>query len=94
MKRMIAQLEHLAEVYLVQNGESILVDQFFGLTRALDLNADRMTVELTYVKQSVENAVKKEGIVISEGQERLDLDFSEPLGRLVSQAKNSKLIAK
>lgn len=91
---MIAQLEHLADVYLVQNGESILVDQFFGLTRALDLNADRMTVELTFIKQTVENAVKKEGISISEGQERLDMDFSEPLGRLVSQAKNSKLIAK
>lgn len=87
-------MEHLADVYLVQNGESILVDQFFGLTRALDLNADRMTVELTFIKQTVENAVKKEGISISEGQERLDMDFSEPLGRLVSQAKNSKLIAK
>ncbi|KAL1934362.1 hypothetical protein VTP01DRAFT_6544 [Rhizomucor pusillus] len=94
LQRMIAQLEHLADVYLVQNGESILVDQFFGLTRALDLNADRMTVELTFIKQTVENAVKKEGISISEGQERLDMDFSEPLGRLVSQAKNSKLIAK
>lgn len=91
---MIAQLEHLTEVYLVQNGESILVDQFFGLTRALDLNADRMAVELTFVKQAVDNAVRKEGISITEGEERLDFDYLEPLGRLVSQAKNSKIMAK
>lgn len=94
LQRMIAQLEHLTEVYLVQNGESILVDQFFGLTRALDLNADRMAVELTFVKQAVDNAVRKEGISITEGEERLDFDYLEPLGRLVSQAKNSKIMAK
>lgn len=94
INRMIAQLEHLTEVYLVQNGESILVDQFFGLTRALDLNADRMAVELTFVKQAVDNAVRKEGISITEGEERLDFDYLEPLGRLVSQAKNSKIMAK
>ena len=92
--RMIAQLEHLTEVYLVQNGETILADQFFGLTRALDLNADRMTVELTFVKQTVENAVRKEGISITEGEERLDYDYIEPLGRLISHAKNSKILAK
>ncbi|KAI9490051.1 dynein associated protein [Zychaea mexicana] len=94
LQRMIAQLEHLTEVYLVQNGESILADQFFGLTRALDLNADRMTVELTFVKQIVENAIKKEGISITEGEERLDYDYIEPLGRLISHAKNSKILAK
>lgn len=93
LQRMMAQLEHLTEVYLVQNGETILVDQFFGLTRALDFNADRMTVELTYIKQAVQNAVK-ENIVITEGQERLDMDYYEPLKRLVSDAKNSKVMAK
>ncbi|ORZ03356.1 dynein associated protein-domain-containing protein [Syncephalastrum racemosum] len=93
LQRMMAQLEHLTEVYLVQNGETILVDQFFGLTRALDFNADRMTVELTYIKQAVQNAVK-ENIVVTEGQERLDMDYYEPLKRLVSDAKNSKIMAK
>lgn len=91
---MIAQLEHLTEIYLVQHGETILADQFFGLTRALDLNADRMTVELTFMKQVVENAVNKENIGIVEGQERLEYDYVEPLTRLVSHAKNSKIQAK
>lgn len=58
---MIAQLEHLADIYLVPNESSNHVDQFFGLTRALDFNADRMTVEFTFVRQAVDNAAKKDG---------------------------------
>ncbi|KAF7727233.1 hypothetical protein EC973_007846 [Apophysomyces ossiformis] len=94
LQRMIAQLEHLTEVYLVQNGENNHADQFFGLTRALDLNADRMIVELTFVRQTVENAAKNEDINITEGLERLDYDYLEPLSRLVVQAKSSKIMAK
>ncbi|CAO3607813.1 unnamed protein product [Mucor hiemalis] len=93
LQRIIAQLEHLSEIHLVQS-EANHVDQFFGLTRALDLNADRMTVELTYVKQAVDNATYNENINITEGRERLDYDYLEPLGRLIVQAKNSKILAK
>lgn len=93
LQRIIAQLEHLSEIHLVQS-EANHVDQFFGLTRALDLNADRMTVELTYVKQAVDNATYNENITITEGRERLDYDYLEPLGRLIVQAKNSKILAK
>lgn len=63
LQRMIAQLEHLSEIHLVQS-EANHVDQFFGLTRALDLNADRMIVELTYVKQAVQRAAKDESTSI------------------------------
>ncbi|GAN11005.1 dynactin [Mucor ambiguus] len=93
LQRMIAQLEHLSEIHLVQS-EANHVDQFFGLTRALDLNADRMTVELTYVKQAVDHAAQSDNINIIEGRERLDYDYLEPLGRLIVQAKNSKILAK
>lgn len=61
LQRMIAQLEHLSDIHLSQN-EANHVDQFFGLTRALDLNADRMTVELTFVRQIVSNASQSEGM--------------------------------
>ncbi|KAI8375957.1 dynein associated protein-domain-containing protein [Radiomyces spectabilis] len=94
LQRIIAQLEHLTEVYLVQNGENNHADQFFGLTRALDLNADRMIVELTFVKQAAENACRNEGVVVIEGLDRLDFDYLEPLGRLIVQSKGSKIIAK
>ncbi|KAI8092701.1 dynein associated protein-domain-containing protein [Halteromyces radiatus] len=94
LQRMIAQLEHLTEVYLVPNGPSNHVDQFFGLTRALDFNADRMAVEFTFVRQAVENAARKDGIKITEGYERLDYDYLEPLSRLVVQSKNSKMMAR
>ncbi|RCH96124.1 hypothetical protein CU098_003948, partial [Rhizopus stolonifer] len=93
LQRMIAQLEHLSEIHLIQNEESH-VDLFFGLTRALDLNADRLTVELTFVKQAVDNAARKENINVIEGLNSLDFDYLEPLGRLIVQAKNSKILAK
>ncbi|KAI8329056.1 dynein associated protein-domain-containing protein [Chlamydoabsidia padenii] len=94
LQRMIAQLEHLTEVYLVPNESSNHVDQFFGLTRALDFNADRMTVEFTFVRQAVENAAKNDGIKIAEGIERLEYDYLEPLSRLIVQSKNSKIMAR
>ncbi|ORZ19319.1 dynein associated protein-domain-containing protein [Absidia repens] len=94
LQRMIAQLEHLTEVYLVPTGPSNHVDQFFGLTRALDFNADRMTVEFTFVRQAVENAAKNDGIKITEGLERFDYDYLEPLSRLIVQSKNSKIMAR
>ncbi|CEG82120.1 Putative Dynactin 1 [Rhizopus microsporus] len=93
LQRMIAQLEHLSEIHLIES-ENNHADQFFGLTRALDLNADRMTVELTFLKQIVENAARKENITIVEGLEKLDYDYLEPLNRLIVQAKNSKILAK
>ncbi|KAG1147474.1 hypothetical protein G6F37_004057 [Rhizopus arrhizus] len=93
LQRMIAQLEHLSEIHLIQNEENN-VDQFFGLTRALDLNADRLTVELTFVRQALDNAARKENITIIEGLNKLDFDYLEPLGRLIVQAKNSKILAK
>lgn len=64
LHRVIAHLEHLAEVHLSQPNEATEagnVEVFFGLTRALDMNADKMVVELTYVKQTVANAVRGEG---------------------------------
>ncbi|RCI05266.1 hypothetical protein CU098_009430 [Rhizopus stolonifer] len=93
LQRMIAQLEHLSDIYLVQS-EANHVDQFFGLTRALDLNADRMIVELTFVKQAVTNAARNETIPIVEGLNQLDFEYLEPLTRLIVQAKNSKILAK
>lgn len=93
LQRVIAQVEHLAENHLQQQ-ERNNADQFFGLTKALDLNADRMIVILTYAKQSLDNAARVEGMVITEGVEQMDQDYNEPLGRLIAQAKNSKIIAK
>ncbi|CAO0794338.1 unnamed protein product [Mucor circinelloides] len=93
LQRVIAQVEHLAESHLQQQ-ERNNADQFFGLTKALDLNADRMIVILTYAKQSLDNAARVEGMVITEGIEQMDQDYNEPLGRLIAQAKNSKITAK
>ena len=94
LQRVIAQIEHLAETHLSQQQEKNNADQFFGLTKALDLNSDRMIVILTFAKQSLNNAVRTEGLVLTQGVEEMDQDYLEPLGRLIAQAKNSKIIAK
>ncbi|KAI8061430.1 dynein associated protein-domain-containing protein [Gongronella butleri] len=94
LQRIIAQLEHLSEIYLVPNTASNHADQFFGLTRALDFNADKMIVEFTFVRQLVAKAAHEEGVNVAEGLDRLDYDYLEPLSRLIVQAKSSKIIAK
>ncbi|KAI9493077.1 dynein associated protein-domain-containing protein [Zychaea mexicana] len=94
LQRIIAHLEHLAEVYLVQSSDTGNADLFFSLTRAFDMNSDKMMVELTFVKQIVYNANKAEAMTIIEGPERLDYDYMEPLGRLVTETKNCKMVAR
>jgi dynactin 1 len=94
LQRVISQVEHLAESHLQQQHEKNNADQFFGITKALDLNADRMIVILTFARQSLNNAIRNEGLVIKEGTEQMDQDYLEPLGRLIAQAKNSKIISK
>lgn len=54
-------MEHLAEIYLVQSSDTGNADLFFSLTRAFDMNSDKMMVELTFVKQIVYNASKTGG---------------------------------
>ncbi|ORX48475.1 hypothetical protein DM01DRAFT_255950 [Hesseltinella vesiculosa] len=94
LQRMISQFEHLVDAFLVQYGESNHADQFFALTRSLDFNADRMVVEFTYLQQVVHNAVQTEDFQIEEGSVSLDVDYLEPLGRLIVSAKNCKITAK
>lgn len=93
IQRIISQVEHASEVYLDQYDKNN-ADQFFGFTRSLDLNADRMIVMLTFSKQILNNAVRSDGISILEGVEIMDQNYLEPLGRLIAQAKHTKIIAK
>ncbi|KAI8993123.1 dynein associated protein-domain-containing protein [Pilobolus umbonatus] len=93
LQRVISQVEHLAESHLNQV-EKNNADIFFGLTKGLDLNADRMIVILTFMKQSLNNAVREEGLILEEGMGLMDQNYVEPLNRLIAQAKNSKIIAK
>ncbi|KAI7878238.1 hypothetical protein K492DRAFT_133006 [Lichtheimia hyalospora FSU 10163] len=94
LQRIIAHVEHLAELHLTKSTEADNADLFYGLTRALDMNADKMMVELTFVKQLVYNATSSEGINITEGTMQMDYEYIEPLGRLVSETKNCKMISK
>lgn len=53
--RMIAQLEHLSEVYLVP-AETSSSDYFLGMTRAIDHNTDAILVGATYMKQLMQSS--------------------------------------
>jgi dynactin 1 len=93
IQRVISQVEHTSEIYL-DDYDKNNADQFFGFTKGLDLNADRMIVILTFSKQVLNNAVRNDGVSLLEGMEMLDMDYLEPLGRLIVLAKNSKITAK
>ncbi|KAI9273593.1 dynein associated protein-domain-containing protein [Sporodiniella umbellata] len=92
IQRVIAQVEHLVESDM--NHEKNNEDQFFGLTKSLDLNADRMVVIFTFARQLLENSVRRDGLHIEEGVGQMEQDYIEPLTRLISQAKNTKIITK
>ncbi|KAI9303761.1 dynein associated protein-domain-containing protein [Cunninghamella echinulata] len=94
LQRIISQLEHLIDAYIGQYGETNNADQFFALTRALDFNSDRMLVEFTYLQQLIGNATSTDEIQVMEGRLSLDVEYLEPLVRLIVQAKNSKITAK
>lgn len=92
IQRVISQVEHLVESNLHQEKNS--ADQFFGLTKSLDLNADRMIVIFTFARQLLDNSVIRDGLQVDEGLGQMEQDYMEPLGRLITQAKNSKIITK
>ncbi|RCI04140.1 hypothetical protein CU098_003200 [Rhizopus stolonifer] len=92
LQRIISQVEHLVENNLGQEKNN--ADQFFGLTKALDLNADRMIVIFTFARQLLNNSVRNDGLTVDEGVGEMEQNYMEPLGRLITQAKNSKIIAK
>jgi hypothetical protein len=49
---------------------------------------------LLYFPKYVTDLCNGIDINITEGRERLDYDYLEPLGRLIVQAKNSKILSK
>lgn len=91
IQRMIAQLEHLSEVYLPQ-ADTASSEYFFGLTRALDHNTDTILVSTNYLKQLMQssNASDEDGFIILEGWEKLEYDFVEPITRLTTHGRASK----
>ena len=58
--RSIAQLEHLAEIYL-SNTKIDEADKLYAYSRGLDLNADTIAVSLGHLKQTAALACKDEG---------------------------------
>lgn len=93
IQRISSQVEHISETYLEEYDKSY-ADQFFGYAKALDLNADRMIVISTFAKQKITHAVRNDGVAVVESVETMEQNYLEPLGRLITQAKNSKIIAK
>lgn len=91
IQRMIAQLEHLSEVYLTPS-DTASAEYFFGLTRALDHNTDTIIVSVNYLKQLMQsaNASEEDGFTVSEGWEKLEYDFIEPITRLSTHGRTSK----
>ncbi|CAG8532048.1 11587_t:CDS:10 [Diversispora eburnea] len=93
VQRSIAQLEHLAEIYL-SNSKVDEADRFYAFSRSLDFNADTIAVTLGHAKQAVALACKDEEINVADDAERFNAEFFQPLQGLVSTARSSKVIAR
>lgn len=94
VQRMIAQLEHLSEVYLVP-AETSSSDYFLGMTRAIDHNTDAILVGATYMKQLMQSSSNDgEEVTVAEGRERLDYELLEPISRLTGNARTTKTAIK
>ncbi|RHZ46581.1 hypothetical protein Glove_613g13 [Diversispora epigaea] len=93
IQRSIAQLEHLAEIYL-SNSKVDEPDRFYAYSRTLDFNADTIAVTLGHAKQAVALACKDEEINVADDAERFNAEFFQPLQSLVSTARSSKVIAR
>ncbi|EXX79593.1 Nip100p [Rhizophagus irregularis DAOM 197198w] len=93
IQRSIAQLEHLAEIYL-SNTKIDEADKLYAYSRGLDLNADTIAVSLGHLKQAVALACKDEEINVTEEIDKFNSDFFLPLQSLVSQSRSSKVMAR
>ncbi|KAF9970328.1 hypothetical protein BGZ73_006963 [Actinomortierella ambigua] len=86
LKRAISQLDHLAETYLT--GTKLdLADRYNGTARAVDLNLDRMVVNLSTVSTML--AQREDGFRVVETDE-LQYQLTHSLTALVTQAKSGK----
>ncbi|CAG8527533.1 5155_t:CDS:10, partial [Dentiscutata heterogama] len=93
VQRSIAQLEHLAEIYL-SNTKLDEADKHYSCARALDFNSDTIAVTLGHLKQAVATACKDEEIIVSDSSEEFHSEFFQPLQALVTQSRNSKVMVR
>ncbi|CAH1756065.1 15759_t:CDS:10 [Entrophospora sp. SA101] len=91
VQRSIAQLEHLAEIYLL-NTKHDDPDKFYAYGHALEMNADTIAVTLGHLKQAVVIACKDEEIQVADSFESFNDEFFQPLQSIVSQARSSKVM--
>ncbi|KAG9306594.1 hypothetical protein G9A89_004791 [Geosiphon pyriformis] len=92
LQRSIAQLEHLAEIYLTATDIDD-AEKYYAFVRAIYLNGDTICVTLGHIKQAVAIACKDEEIKIS-GADQFNVEFFQPLQSLVSQSKSTKSMAR
>ncbi|KAG0253188.1 hypothetical protein DFQ27_007619 [Actinomortierella ambigua] len=87
LKRAISQLDHLAETYLTAT-KLDLADRYYGTARALDLNLDRMVVNLSTVNSML--AQREDGFRVVDTDD-VQYQLTHTLMALVTQAKSGKV---
>ncbi|KAF9110823.1 hypothetical protein BGX27_005836 [Mortierella sp. AM989] len=86
LQRAIAQLDHLAETYL-SNTMLDLVERYQGSARALDLNFDRVVVNLTAVGSMFKSNEDDVRLVDTDD---IQYQLVQTVANLISQAKSGK----
>ncbi|KAF9571027.1 hypothetical protein EC968_001114 [Mortierella alpina] len=90
LQRAIAQLDHLAETFLV-NTKLDLVDRYSGAIRAVDLNFDRVFVNLTDVASMFKS--NEDGVRLVDTDD-VQYQIVHTVNSLSTQAKSGKAITR
>ncbi|ORZ05753.1 dynein associated protein-domain-containing protein [Lobosporangium transversale] len=90
LQRAIAQMDHLAETYLAETRLDI-VERYHGAAHALDLNFDRIFVNLTAVGSMFKSS--EDGIRLVDTDD-IQYQLLQTLSHLSSQAKSGKTLTK
>ncbi|KAF9577351.1 hypothetical protein BGW38_007484, partial [Lunasporangiospora selenospora] len=86
LQRAIAQMDHLTETYLTGSNLDI-VERYYASTRALDLNSDRMVVNLSWVASLF--AVNEDGVRLVDTDD-IQYQIVQTVSNLSVQAKTCK----
>ncbi|KAF8982492.1 hypothetical protein BGZ46_001161 [Entomortierella lignicola] len=90
LQRAIAQMDHLTDTYLT-NTKLDLVDRYHGAARALDLNFDRVFVNLTAVGSMFKSS---EDDILLVDTDDIQYQFIQTVNGLGAQAKSGKALTR
>ncbi|KAK4056088.1 hypothetical protein OIO90_002819 [Microbotryomycetes sp. JL221] len=90
---LVAQLEHLAELYL-QGSALELAERQLAFVSVVDLDFDTIAAATGFAKQAVAIVQKESDALVDASEEDMDVAFYQPVQNLINQARTAKAVTK